>query len=122
MPARNEGVSPGLRYIPERSRRSEIEITGPREKNRFIFLISDIGEFDAIADPAADPASHDARNVPAISSYPPVIFIISFSRRSWTEVLRNPTTKRFGARLPLIPGGEAFKSREPGSFLKRPVK
>ena len=32
-------------------------------------------------DPAAEPISHEQRKAPAISSYPPVIFIISLKKK-----------------------------------------
>jgi hypothetical protein len=44
------------------------EISGPIEKYRFIFRISDKGECGAKPDPAAEPRSHEHRKAPAINS------------------------------------------------------
>ena len=60
-----------------------------------ILPISEKGDFGAKRDPAADPINHEQRKAPAIISYPPVIFIISFRNRNWTEELMNPIIKRF---------------------------
>ena len=51
----------------------------------------------ANADPAAEPMSHEKRKAPAISSYPPVIFIISRKSRSCTDELTKPIINRFAA-------------------------
>ena len=49
---------------------------------RLIFLKSLSDDLPAIAAPIADPISHEPRNVPVISSYPPAIFIISLISKS----------------------------------------
>ena len=69
-------------------------MNGLTEKARLIFLISFIPDLPAMADPIAEAISHDPKNIPVMSSYPPEIFIISLIRRSCTEVLTNPIINR----------------------------
>jgi hypothetical protein len=102
MLARNEGVSPGLKKNLDMNKRSRIDIKGDSEKIRLIFLKSFIVDLAAIAEPIADPISHDPRNVPDISSYPPEMFIISLNRRNWKEELTKPRIKRLTAISPEV--------------------
>ena len=97
MLARNEGVSPGFKKNLEMNSNRKIDITGDNEKIRLIFFRSLKVDLAAIAEPIADPISHDPRNVPDINSYPPEIFIISRNIRNWNEELTKPIIKRLTA-------------------------
>jgi hypothetical protein len=94
IPVNKEGVSPGPRNIRDNSIRRNMEIKGAKEKMRLILLISFIADLPAKDAPIADPISHEPRNIPAINSYPPEIFIISLISRSWMEELQKPVKKR----------------------------
>ena len=67
---------------------------GLKEKIRFIFGMSFNVDLPANVAPIAEPMSHDPKNEPIISSYPPVIFIISLISSNWMEELTKPVIKR----------------------------
>ena len=82
IPAKNEGVSPGLKKSLDKTISSTNEMNGVIEKMRLVLFISFIGDLPANEAPIADPINQEPRNVPVISSYPPEIFIISLISRS----------------------------------------
>jgi hypothetical protein len=94
MLTRKEGVSPLSMKSLEKSSIINRETKGAIEKIRLIFRISFSPDFPAMAAPADDVISHEPRKTPAISSYPPVIFIISFISNTCTEVLVKPAIQR----------------------------
>jgi hypothetical protein len=94
MLTRKEGVSPLSRKSLEKRSIINSETKGVMEKIRLIFRISFRPDLPAMAAPAADVISHEPRKTPAISSYPPVIFIISFTSSTCTEVLVKPAIQR----------------------------
>ena len=83
----NDGDSPGFKNTREIKSISNSEMSGLRENIRFIFFISFSKDFPAIEAPIAEPMSHDPKNEPDISSYPPVMFIISLISKSWIDEL-----------------------------------
>jgi hypothetical protein len=90
-----DGVTPVLRKILLRRISNAIDNSGLRANARLILRISFIDDFPPAADPIEDAISHDPRNIPATSSYPPETFIISLIRISWMAVLLNPAMNRF---------------------------
>jgi len=65
---RNEGVSPGCRKNRDRSKSKMIDIMGLNENSRLILRRSFKDELPAANAPIAEVISHDARNVPEVSS------------------------------------------------------
>ena len=60
-----------FKNILDRKNINPIEKTGLSENIRFIFFISISFELPARAAPIDEPMSHDPRNIPVTSSYPP---------------------------------------------------
>jgi hypothetical protein len=92
---RNEGVSPEFKNILDRKNIKPTDITGLREKMRFILFISVSDELEASFDPKDDAISQEPRKIPVTSSYPPAILSISRSISSCTAELTKPIIKRF---------------------------
>ena len=82
IPARNDGVSPGSKKSLDKKINSTNEMKGVNEKMRLILFISFMGDFPANEAPIPDAINQEPRNVPAISSYPPVKFMISLISKS----------------------------------------
>ena len=94
MLIRSDGVSPDSRKSLDNMISSDNDTNGLTENARLILLISLRSDLPAIPDPSADAISHDPRNTPVMSSYPPEIFIVSLISNSCIEVLVNPTINR----------------------------
>ena len=82
MLTRKDGVSPDSRKSLDKKISKNNEMNGLTEKSRLILLISFRPDFPARAAPAAEAISHDPRNTPVISSYPPEIFINSLINKT----------------------------------------
>jgi hypothetical protein len=68
MDSRRDGVCPGFINSPDRRNIRKRDATGLREKIRFILFMSLSIDLLAIAAPAAEPISHEARKIPVINS------------------------------------------------------